>query len=220
VKVDVIVTSHTKPQYQQMLIDCISTLRRSEEDHKFNIVVVESTKQVFDAGQDSTVIFDKDEYNVNRAMKLGIATCSNDWVVLASNDIIWGKGWFTEILKASVQRPDILSWGAWSNVWNWHPNMFPNPAPIIEGYGIGRELSGWCIATSREKVLNKIDLHEKLSFWYSDNVYVDELRKHGIKHALVRDAVVNHLVSQTMRPTNDEKNTALKEYKNSKGDAS
>jgi hypothetical protein len=51
-------------------------------------------------------------------------------------------------------------------------------------------------------------------FWYSDNVYADELLKHGIKHALVTRSKVDHIVSQTKVLTADEANSARLEYLN------
>ena len=209
--VDVVITANTQPRHEQMLINCIQTLRDSEIDHRFNITVVESTSKVFEAGQDQTVLFDLPKYNVNHAIKQGIALGSHDWLVMASNDLLYAKGWFTAILAAEKSRPDIRSWGTWSNLHNWHPAMFPNAPAVIEGYRTSYELSGWNIVTHRD-VMDTIDLSEKVDFWYSDNIYADELKKHGIKHALVRDAVVNHLVSQTFNLTEEERAAALVQY--------
>jgi len=210
-KIDVVITSNTQPRHEQMLINCIDTLRASETRHSFNIIVVESTDKVFEAGQDKTVLFDLPKYNCNHAIKQGIALGTTDWIALASNDLIWCQGWFSKILEADAIRPDIRSWGTWSNLHNWHPNIFPNAPWIIEGYRTSCELSGWNIVTHRS-VLDTIDLRETVDFWYSDNIYADELQKHGIKHALVRDAVVNHLLSQTMNLSEEDKAAALIQY--------
>jgi GT2 family glycosyltransferase len=215
--IDVIITANTQPKHEQMLINCIQSLRNSEDKIRFDITVVESTNRVFNAGQDKTILFDRPEYNCNRAMKLGMPYGAADWVVMASNDLIFMRGWYTALLEAQAKRPDILSWGTWSNLWSWHPNLFPGAQPeIIEGYRTGHELTGWNIITKRHGVLDVIDLHERVSFWYSDNIYADELQKHGIRHALCTTSIVNHLVSQTWNLTDAERDTARKEYEASK----
>jgi len=43
-----------------------------------------------------------------------------------------------------------------------------------------------------------VKLSERVSLWYSDNIYADELIRNGIKHALVKNSVVKHLGSATI----------------------
>ena len=38
-----------------------------------------------------------------------------------------------------------------------------------------------------------------VNFWYSDNVYAEQLKAAGIKHALVGNSIVRHLESQSLR---------------------
>jgi len=61
------------------------------------------------------------------------------------------------------------------------------------GYGVGREISGWCLLIS-EQALQKIGLlDESFDFYFADNDYALELRRNNLKHALVFDAKVTHL---------------------------
>jgi GT2 family glycosyltransferase len=64
-------------------------------------------------------------------------------------------------------------------------------------YGNGTFITGWCLTVKRE-IFKTITLNEEVNFWCSDNTYQDDLIKHGIKHALVRDSIVDHLGGVTL----------------------
>ncbi len=69
---------------------------------------------------------------------------------------------------------------------------------LIEGYEVRYHISGWCIFTSSiaYKAIGK--LNEDVAFWYSDNIYADQLKKALIPHVLVTSAICEHLGSQTL----------------------
>jgi hypothetical protein len=67
-----------------------------------------------------------------------------------------------------------------------------------EGYKIGELLTGWCIFTDKElwKQIGKLD--ETHRFWYSDNVYANQLKAKNISHALICSIQVDHAGSRTL----------------------
>jgi hypothetical protein len=48
-------------------------------------------------------------------------------------------------------------------------------------------------------------LNEGVSFWYSDNIYGEQIKHAGVKHALVCSSFVTHLGSSTLRAVRDPK---------------
>jgi hypothetical protein len=76
-------------------------------------------------------------------------------------------------------------------------SRFPEARDYYEGYGVGYELAGWCIVARRE-IFEIIDLSDRVDFWFSDNIYADELQKHNLKHLLVKNSRVDHTVSKTL----------------------
>jgi GT2 family glycosyltransferase len=51
----------------------------------------------------------------------------------------------------------------------------------------------------KRSVINKIGgFPEDVDFFYSDNLYADVLRYHGIKHALISSCMVSHKPSTTL----------------------
>ena len=185
---DVIILSNGKtPELRKMTQQTIDSLHDSEVRHGFNAVVFEQQPHV-DYLEAKTFYY-LEEFHYNKLMNKGISYTGNPWVCLANNDLIFYPGWFTECLK----HKEYLSMS---------PNDKPDSSGGVDiGYDIGSQwqLKGWCILTQRKlyDIIGKID--ESVNFWYSDNVYADQLKKAGIKHALVKSAYVQHLDSVTLK---------------------
>jgi len=212
--VDVVIPSKTNISNYDMLENCISSLRQSEKNIKFNICIVESGPNFIDKGQDITIKYDRDIFCYNHALNQGIAKGSSEWIILANNDLIFKNNFMVEILLANHMNPEIMSFSPWNSMWYWHERIYGTFHPtekIIEGYRIGHELTGWCIIVKRA-IFNKIELSEGVKFWYSDNVYADALLEAGLRHALVTGSKVDHIVSQTKVMTGLEMNQAYHEY--------
>jgi hypothetical protein len=193
---DVIIPSLTTPEHKKMVKDCINSLRQSESQHHFNVILIESSQSIRELGQNQTLKAPV-PFNYNKALDSGIKISNSEWVVMANNDLLFEKNWFSEILKASQERPDIKSFSSWNNIGGWHQTRMPQCEDIREGYGIGYELCGWILAIRRSDYL-KLNIVNDVAFWCSDNVYSDELQRVGFKHALVKKSVVNHLTSKTL----------------------
>jgi len=209
--VTVVIPSKTNLINKYLLENCITSLRSSEPSIKFNIIVVESGDKHISCGQDLTIAFDLDEFCYNHALNQGLAYSDSEWIILANNDLIFKPGFMQEILLAHAMRPDIMSFSPWNSMWAWHERIFPNPMPIREGYRTGHELTGWCIIAKRE-IFSAIILSEEVNFWYSDNIYADALIDAGLKHALVSNSKVDHIVSQTKQVTQEEASASYEQY--------
>lgn len=201
-KIDVVIPSLSKPELHQMIRNCIRSLRTSESSILFNVIIVESGPQAIDLGQDETVMFDLPKFNFHHALKQGIARCTSDWIVLANNDLVFHRDWMQKILEISEKNPEIKSFSPWEP--SSHPRHFPLVRQVYPGYEVTKHIAGWCIITTKQ-VLQTITLSEEIAYWYSDNNYADELKKHSIPHALVRSAMVTHLCEQTTRKLENRK---------------
>jgi glycosyltransferase involved in cell wall biosynthesis len=212
-QIDVIIPSKTTEKHVPFLLQTINSLKASETNYNFNVVVVESGSFPVDCGQDDTLAFDQKRFSYNRALNLGIAATNADWIVMANNDLIFHPGWFSEIIRQHFFWPQVRSFSPWNNFGNWHPAKFPqNESELFLGYRICFEIAGWCIVVKRD-LMNSIDLDERCSLWYSDNIYADELIKYGHHHGLVANSLVDHIVSQTIDYhtylTNDDRDLYL-----------
>ena len=136
--------------------------------------------------------------------------------LILDNDVVFHQGWFSEILRLNLACPDLMSFCHWCNYDGWHPKLYPNVEGVdyILNDWIGYGMASWTITVKRE-VLEAIGpLSERVSFWYSDNVYADDLQIYGIKHALVTGSKVDHIVSQTHVVTAEESYISRQEYLN------
>lgn len=210
--VDVIIPCKTCGNTVAMTLNCIQSLRQSEDEIDFNVVIVESGENIIDVGQNDTIKYPKAKFCYNHALNMGLKNTESNWVVLANNDLIFKKGWMTEIIIAHNIRKDIESFSPWNDMWDWHRRYYGDVYPdILEGHRIGIELAGWCIV-ARRRIFERVKLSERVDFWYSDNVYADDLLTHGIKHALVTGSKVDHIVSQTHAVTAEESYISRLQY--------
>jgi hypothetical protein len=95
-----------------------------------------------------------------------------------------------------MKANNYLSASALSN--DHRQRLFKRGFVAYEGYEIGMQLTGWCIFTSKELWPVIGQLNEKHRFWFSDNVYAEQLKAKNIKHALICSIRVDHLGSQTL----------------------
>lgn len=191
--VDIIILSHAKtPELQQLTQNTVDSCNASETDIKFNILVLEQQDGV--VYKDCTTGFIKGEFNYNAFMNKGISLTSHEYVCLCNNDLIFEKGWCSNII-ASMKKHNLLS---------SCPTQKEFQA-IEYGYNNGHHMNGWCIMTNRKLYDIIGDIDTEFPFWFADNAYAEQLKKHNVKHAVVGYSVVKHLGSSTLKTLDENK---------------
>ena len=193
----IIVSSSTHKdliRYTQQAIDtCCS-------EGEVNVILVE-TGQPYKYKDVNRYIEYNGEFNYNRALNMGLKYARSDFQILANNDIIFHPGWskIGDIMRVN----HYLSASALSN--DSRQKWFRRGDYAYEGYFIGWQLAGWCIFTDKA-LWNKIGkLSERHTFWFSDNVYGEQLKAEGIPHALICSVHVDHIGSQTLKKLDSRK---------------
>ena len=125
------------------------------------------------------------EFNYNKCLNLGFSVCNSKYVAFCNNDLSFRDNWAKNAVAAG------------------YLSVSPSPKHtfrgVIEDYKIGKQVLGWCIIVDRV-VMDRIGGFDyPVNFWYSDNVYAEQLKAAGIKHALVGNSIVRHLESQSLR---------------------
>lgn len=188
-EVDVIIPSNSiNKELIDMAQACIDSLIESEDEIKFNILVFEQQPDVY--YKNAETVHYSYPFKYNRIMNHGISLTKSDYICMANNDLLFRRGWCTELLRWSDK---YMSMSPRCPV--AQKNMTRHE--FYEGYRIAHELSGWCIFCNRKlfDIIGALD--ESRVFWFSDNVYADALQAHGIKHALISKSIVRHLISKT-----------------------
>ncbi|WP_207422795.1 glycosyltransferase family 2 protein [Desertivirga brevis] len=202
INIDVVILSYAKNERLKALTDqTIETLITSEnrDQIKFNPIVIESNKQLQPYQyRNATTIYPDAKFGFHKYLNIGIEAGSASYVCLANNDLIFKKGWASEILAVFNSNNKVESANPFCEY--FHKNIksrnrkfiIANERNIFKGI-----LTGWCILVKRD-VLDKIGLlDEQFDFWYADKDYGKTLLKHKIKHALVLNSLVLHLGNQS-----------------------
>lgn len=170
--------------------NCIDSIR-SECD---NIIIVEIFPIKYDY-KDCLVIPYEGIFNYNRALNLGIEYSKGDILILANNDLIFYPGW-SQIGPLMIAN----GFGSASALSQFHIKKGIVAGDYIyEGYAIELMITGWCIFTLRSTIEKIGRLNEDFDFWYSDNMYAEQIRNAGIRHGLFCNVRVDHLTSATLK---------------------
>lgn len=199
--IDVIIISHAKnDEFKKLTERCIKSLRDSETDFVFNVIIVESNKEVI---YPNVITYHyKGEFNYNKACNRGYQFTTGDYVGFFNNDIEFQPGWCTQLLKYECDSASPICMLTHRMV-KYHGKIKP-----IFGYRIGQELAGWAIVMKRTTYEAIQGFDEDIAFWASDDAYAQQLQALDIKHFLIPRSKVNHLNggSNTLNTLNtDEK---------------
>ncbi len=200
-KVDVIILSNAKNEsLQKITQQAIDTCLNSENQIEFNIIVIEQTNATYTG---ATVHYDNSEFNYNRFLNKGIELGDAPYIALCNNDLVFNPNWCSTLL-AAMQKHNLLS--ACPICPHVQPPRLPLTEEVYFGYRNSHEVSGWCIVVNRDilKIIGKLD--EEFPFWFADNIYAEQLKRHNVNHGVVSKSVVEHLGSKTL-------NTLCKEEK-------
>lgn len=158
-----------------------------------NVILIETFQRTNYRGVDLLIEY-KGMFNYNRALNMGIREAKGDIFILANNDLIFLPGWST--IGYTMRDNGYLSACALSN--DPRQRAYPEGDHCFENYVVGHGMAGWCIFADHNLFTKIGELDESYVFWWSDNAYADQLIGNGIKHALICNVRVNHLVSYTL----------------------
>lgn len=193
IKLSVVILSMTNnAELFQMTLDCLESLLSSETEVSKEIIIVESNKNYASSQWQYPrfvkVIIPKSNFNFHKFLNIGIKASVGEFVALCNNDLKFHKNWFSEILKVSVDHPNIKSFSP-SEIF-YDKRLESN---FEVGYKVQLHIKGWCLVVERS-IFPRIDyLDELFDFYYADNDYSMTLMLHNIKHAIIYNSHVEHL---------------------------
>lgn len=203
-EIDIILLSNAKNEkLKNITQEAIKSCNKSERGVKFNIVVIEQTKEQY---ADAKTVNVEGEFNYNKFLNLGVSLTKSDYIALCNNDLVFHDNWASNIVNA-MKANYLLSASPYCPY--SQGRTFKRGNDIEFGYSNAKHLSGWCIVVDRLifDIIGKID--EDFPFWFADNAYSEQLKKHNVKHALVRNSIVTHLGSKTLKTNDDETKHSL-----------
>lgn len=193
-EIDVILVAYSKSQFHRNLTEkALETLLLSEDNIKINPIVVETYKNSEPFKNALTIQWNGLKFNYNACLNWAIGFCKSKYIALCNNDLEFYKNWATNLIWA--MRDEYLSASPYSRTSGL---KYPEGNHFYTGYEIGQILCGWCLFVKKElfNIIGKLD--ETVDFWYSDNLYAEQLKKSKIKHILVCNSIVNHVNSGSL----------------------
>lgn len=189
----VIVSNASTLENKDVTQRCIDSILDTEEDgYKFNPIIVEQNPKV--AFEDALTIHYDFDFNYNKCLNEGLKHSSAKYKGLCNNDLVFHYKWFEGVVDSLESGFGSVS----PYCVNSHSGRYDIANTCISGYSIGGQMAGWCIFLTDETLSKIGKLNEGVAFWYSDNIYAEQLKYHKIKHGIVCNSFVTHIGSHTL----------------------
>jgi GT2 family glycosyltransferase len=126
-----------------------------------------------------------------------------DYFIFANSDLYFHNDCIPEMIRLMEQNGvhSASPYDPW--VHGLEHLINPN-SKLLEGYLIRYHVAGWCIFTSSKAYQTIEKLNEDVAFWYSDNIYADQLKKAMIPHVLITSAICEHIGSKTLNSSENQ----------------
>ena len=196
--IDIVIVSFAKnKELLQVTKNCLDSLFQSENSSiVFHVKLIESNPNENYEEYDKKwmhsleVIHPKVPFGYHRYLNIGVKAGKSPYVVLCNSDLTFEKNWALNIINAFNQNPTALSACSWCPQTQGSNESHVNN--VYVGYRVRAEIAGWCIFQQRKIYEILGQLNEDVDFWFSDNIYSNELELRKIQHILVPSSVVNH----------------------------
>ena len=190
-KYDVILLSYSKTaKHIKITKDCIASLRKAENKIGVNIIVIESFNPSIKYDGTTTVFWvGGNGFNYNESMNYAFTLTKEKYVFFCNNDLDFSDYWADHCYHVFSMGINSLSPYCKTS----HPRFAKSGDYMIKGYQVGFHIPGWCIGVERETFVKLGGFNTAVRFWYSDNIYAEQLKIAGIRHALVCNSFVRHL---------------------------
>jgi len=216
-KYDIVILSYSKTvEHIKVTRQCIDSLLSAKNKIGVNIYVIESYDPTIKYTGAKTIYFSEKTFNYNRSMNKGFSFTTNQYVFFCNNDLVFYDDWADNCYHVFKMGYDSLS--PYCPV--SHPRFITDGNYAVAGYQVGFMVAGWCIGVNRDMFERIGGFNEAVTFWYSDNLYAEQLKIAEVKHALVCNSFVKHLDfgSKTLKTMSANEKTRMTSAQKSKYD--
>lgn len=197
--IDVVMLSVCKDQSSyDMTRQAIETLRSSEREYIFNIWLIETNTNYKEAGfnlPNAIVITPDTEFGYNKYLNIGLSNCTSNYTVIANNDLIFEKNWFSNITNA-MESAGLDSASPYNPGWGLHAGC---ESGVHKGVTVSKHICGWCMVLSKRAYDCIYPLDEQFLFWGQDDDMRMVIESNDLVHGLVGESQVKHLTSKSHR---------------------
>ena len=186
----VIISNSDSVKCQLLTLETIETALIDKEFIS-EIIVINTGEKSIKYPNCKEYYFHELEFNYHNTLNFAVKTheFKSNYITFCNNDLIFTEGWASQLLQA--MELNNLQCASPANI------ARPTVPQIIYGYEISKTFTGWCF-TVRKDIFETIGLFDnEVTFWYSDNLFCEQLKFHDIRNALITDSIVKHKTSQS-----------------------
>lgn len=203
--VDVVILAYTLDvAIFEMNLEAIESLRSAEPGIDFNIVLVESNRDWQSLGRTYPdgveILVPEEKFNFNAFNNLGLAHGEANWVLFSNNDVIFHPGCISAMLEANRKNPAYVSLCP-TDPKSSHtpPSLFPEGISAVPGYLVRVHFTGWCFLVQRSVFEVTGPFDPTFDYYFADDDFCMQLRRHALLNAVVPKAHVTHLANVTSK---------------------
>jgi len=188
----------------EMNREAIHSLLKAEPELDFKIILVESNREWESLGQsyppEVEVLVPDAPFNFNAFNNLGMERGQADWILFSNNDVVFHTGCISAMLKAHQENPDFVSFCP-TDPQSPHtpPGTFPENTAAVPGYLVRVHFTGWCFLVKREIFGVTGPFDPTFDYYFADDDFCMQLRRHDLLNAVVPQAIVTHLANVTSK---------------------
>lgn len=188
--IDIVILSNAvSPKYKLMTQNAIDTSFATCGSHPINVIVVEQEPTV-KYSKAKTLHITEGDFNYNKFANIGTSHGKAKYIMISNNDVLFQRGWLDALLDNGSELM-----GTRCPIDHRQRDLRGDEV----GDKVGRNLSGWCFAISRDLWVKIGGCDEEFGFYCADNSLVEQCKAEGIMPVVVYRAVVRHLGSQTLK---------------------
>lgn len=163
-----------------------------------NVIVMESGTAYYENAQ---TVAKSGKFNYNQYANEGAQMGGAEWIMIANNDLVFHDGWLHNLIAAQ------------------HVVVSPHEPTDVRQKGIinnetgdvcGKHFSGWCFMIKRSLWRSIDGFDTDVTFWCSDDAVIEQVKAKGIMPMLVKNSIVEHLISTTLQKQPNEVQLELK----------
>lgn len=197
---DIIMLANTvNDEIYRMTKNALRTLKESSGSENFNIILVESNKDLHLEYKDASIVLKPGiPFNYNKFLNIAAEQCKGDYSCVVNNDVIFHKEWWVKMEKAMVKHNlDTASPRSPTQQNGIVPfaeikHRFTPETMVKIGFDLIIHFCGWCWVMKKEVREWIFPLDEQFAFFFQDNDIIMRLKERNCIHGLVASSKVDH----------------------------
>lgn len=203
-KLSVIILSYAiDNDIYEMNCRALKSLVESEEwGDKLQVLLIESKKDSAYTYSFSNVevLIPEEDFGFHKFFNIGINKTDGEYIAFCNNDIIFKKGWFSEIMKVAKANKRFKCFSPIDDSGDY-PRMtldaLPRDKDYYKGWKHQKHFAPWCFVWKREVFDITGPFDELIDFYGADCDEQNMMSKNALWSIVCTKSVVNHLAGQT-----------------------